>query len=124
MRILIASLLLVATPVLAAPPAPEPPAGREAVILGFRQDGLVDYRIDPPRGIYLRAVSDGKWYYLSVRPNCPRLAAADGFGVETGPQGRLDRYSTITVQGERCWLISVMESPAPPGYGKMHRHGG
>ncbi len=123
MRILLASLLLLAAPALPAAQSPEPPAGREAVILGFRQDGLVDYRIDPPRGIYLRAVSDGKWYYLHVRQNCPRLAAADGFGVETGPQGRLDRYSTITVQGERCWLTSVTESSAPPGYGQKHKRG-
>ncbi len=121
MRILLASLLL-ATPALAVPQAPEP-TGPEAVILGFRQDGLVDYRIDPPRGIYLRASSDGKWYYLHVRQNCPRLAAADGFGVETGPQGRLDRYSTITVQGERCWLTSITESPAPPGYRQKRKRG-
>jgi hypothetical protein len=122
MRTLLAALLL-ATPALAVPPASTPPTGPEAVILGFRQDGLADYRIDPPLGIYLRASSDGKWYYLHVRPNCPRLAAADGFSVETGPQGRLDRYSTITVQGERCWLTSVTPSPAPLGYGDYrHRH--
>ena len=122
MRMLLASLLL-ATPAHALPKAPPTPTGPEAVILGFRQDGLADYRIDPPRGIYLRASSDGKWYYLHVRQNCPRLAAADGFGVETGPQGRLDRYGTITVQGERCWLTSVTESPAPPGYGQKHKRG-
>ncbi len=123
MRILLAALLL-ATPALAVPPASTMPTEPEAVILGFRQDGLADYRIDPPRGIYLRASSDGKWYYLHVRQNCPRLAAADGFGVETGPQGRLDRYSTITVQGERCWLTSVTPSPAPPGYGDYRHHRG
>jgi hypothetical protein len=116
MRILLAPLLLlIAAPALAVPKGPEP-TGPEAVILDFRHDGLVDYRIDPPHGIYLRSVSDGKWYYLHVRPDCPRLASADGFGVETGPQGRLDKFSTITVQGQRCWLTSVTTSPTPPGY--------
>jgi hypothetical protein len=119
MRLLLASLLL-ATPALAVPKAP-PPTGPEAVILGFRQDGLVDYRIDPPHGIYMRAMN-GKWYYLHVRPNCPRLASAYGFGVDTGPQGQLDRYATITVEGQRCWLDSVTASPAPPGYGQRRHH--
>jgi hypothetical protein len=114
MRALFAALLI-ATPALTVPQAPEPPTGPEAVVLGFRQDGLTDYRIDGKRGIYLRA-QDGHWYYLRVRPECPRLAAADGFGVETGPAGRLDKYSTISVQGQRCWLSSVVRSPEPPGY--------
>lgn len=122
MRCLLAALLF-STPALAVPQAPAAPTGPETAIIGFRQDGMADYRIDPPRGIYLRASSDGKWYYLHVRPNCPRLAAADGFGVETGPGGRLDKFSTITVQGDRCWLTSVTPSPEPPGYrsGKHHR---
>jgi hypothetical protein len=120
MRFLLASLLLLATPALAVPTAPEP-TGPEAVIMGFRQDGLVDYRIDPPHGIYMRAM-DGKWYYLHVRPDCPRLASARGFGVDAGPQGQLDRYAIIAVEGQRCWLKSVTVSPPPPGYDeRRHR---
>lgn len=118
MRLLFASLLAtLAAPAFAVPVAPTAPTGPEQTILDFRRDGMSDYRIDGTRGIYLLAAGNGRWYYLHVMPDCPRLAAADGFSVSTfGPDGRLDRDSIITVQGRRCMLTSVTASPVPPGY--------
>ncbi|HET8613129.1 MAG TPA: hypothetical protein VFL92_10225 [Sphingomonas sp.] len=110
--------VLLAALVLAA--APAPPPGREATILGYAQDGPVDYRIDGQRGIWVRA-ENGNWYYLHIQGPCPRLAPQSAFSVETGPQGQLDRYSVIHVEGDRCLLSSVTTSAPPPGYGK-HRH--
>ncbi len=117
MRPLLASFAVAAAfPALAVPRAAEAPSGPDVSIIEFQQDGMSDYRIDGKRGIYVLAAGDGRWYYLHVLPNCPRLAAADGFSVDTGPNGRLDRQSVITVQGQRCMLSSVTRSPVPPGY--------
>ncbi|MBA2934753.1 hypothetical protein HZF05_11660 [Sphingomonas sp. CGMCC 1.13654] len=118
MRLLLAPLLaLSAAPALAVPVAPEAPTGPEVSIPFFGQDGMSDYRIDGTRGIYLLSATDGKWYYLHVQPNCPRLAQAQGFGVDTaGPGGPLDNKAVIVVEGQRCLLSSVTRSPVPPGY--------
>jgi hypothetical protein len=121
MKIVLALLCscLAASAFAKVPVAPVAPDGPEAAILYFRQDGMVDYRIDGPRGIYLLSQHDG-WFYLKPEGDCPRLAASDSFGVETGPQGRLDRYSAIIVQGWRCQLASVVRSPMPPGWRAKH----
>ena len=117
MRLLSAALIATLPgPALAVPHAAEAPTGPETAIPFFGQDGMSDYRIDGTRGIYLLSKTDGKWYYLHVQPDCPRLAQVEGFGVDTGPGGRLDRTSTITVEGQRCLLSSVTRSPVPPGY--------
>jgi hypothetical protein len=118
MRLLLASLIAtLASPALAVPIALHAPTGPEETILDFQRDGMSDYRIDGTRGIYVLAAGNGRWYYLHVMPNCPRLASADGFSVSTfGPDGRLDRDSIISVQGQRCMLSSVTASPVPPGY--------
>lgn len=108
--------MLCATPALAVPRAAKAPSGPEVAVPFFGADGTSDYRIDGERGIYLLSATDGKWYYLHVAPDCPRLAAARGFSVDTGPSGRLDRSSTIMAEGERCLLSSVTRSPVPPGY--------
>jgi len=118
MRLLLGPLIAVlATPAVAVPVAPQAPAGPEVSIPFFGQDGMSDYRIDGTRGIYLLSKTDGKWYYLHVQPECPRLAQAEGFSVDTaGPGGPLDNKATIRVEGQRCLLSSVTRSPAPPGY--------
>jgi hypothetical protein len=108
--------LLLAALLAAVPVAPEAPTGPEVRLPFFGADGLSDYRIDGERGIYLLSQTDGQWYYLHVRPKCPRLAAANGFRVDTGASGQLDRSSAIVVQGFRCQLTSVTHSPVPPGY--------
>jgi hypothetical protein len=118
MRLLLASLIAaVSAPALAVPVAPQAPSGPEVAIPFFGQDGMSDYRIDGARGIYLLSATNGQWYYLHVQPDCPRLAQAQGFSVDTaGPGGPLDNKATITVEGQRCLLSSVTRSPVPPGY--------
>lgn len=97
--------------------APQP-VGAETAIVGFAQDGMADYRIDGERGAWVRASLDGRWYYLRTQNPCGRLRGANGFGLDLGPGGRLDKYAAITAQGWRCPLASVTVSEPPPGYGK------
>ncbi|WBO23023.1 hypothetical protein [Sphingomonas abietis] len=113
-------MAVIATPTLAVPRAAEAPTGPEVTIPFFGEDGTSDYRIDGERGIYLLSATDGQWYYLHVSPDCPRLASARGFSIDTGPNGQLDRSSTIMVEGWRCLLSSVTRSPVPPGYKTLH----
>ena len=63
---------------------------------GFRQDGLADYRIDPPRGIYLRAEFRRE---MVLPPRPPELPA-------TGGGGRLRRRDRATAAG------SIATAPA------------
>lgn len=121
MKAAILSLALLASATAARMPvAPEPPTGPETAIIEFQQDGMSDYRIDGDRGIYVLAAGDGHWYYLKVLPDCPRLSSVNGFSVDTGPNGRLDRQSVIRVEGQRCMLSSVVRSPPPPGRKTLH----
>lgn len=105
--ILLAAALLGAAPAFALGAA----AGSDARIPRLR--GMLEYEADGHKGVFIRA-DTGRWYYASVQPDCPRLRQNVAISFLTAPNGDLDRYSAINVEGWRCMITDIAESPPPP----------
>jgi hypothetical protein len=104
---------LLAAAVAPTPAATEMPAPREESIPFVRSDGILEWRADGDRGLFIRSMS-GAWYHARTMAPCGRLASAVSIGFETRGPDRLDRYGTIRVEGWRCPLASVTRSEGPP----------
>ncbi len=87
---------------------------RETSIIDAASDGIVEWKADEDRGLYLRAL-DGGWYYARMANRCPRLKVATRLGFQTAPDGQLDRYGAVYAEGWRCQIDSLTRSAPPPG---------
>lgn len=56
----------------------------------------------------------GQWFRATFFAPCFELPFAEQVGFVTDATGRLDRFSSILVNGERCYFRSF-EEIAPPG---------
>ena len=103
--------------VAAAMLSPAPDAGapklREESIPFVRSDGILEWRADGDRGLYIRSMS-GDWYHASTMGRCGRLTSALSIGFETRGPDQLDRFGALRVEGWRCPLASVTRSEGPP----------
>lgn len=85
----------------------------EASIPYADRDGIVEWKVDGDRGLYIRGMTGG-WFYARTLGKCGRLQTADTLGFETSATGDLDRHGAIRAQGWRCPLTSVVRSEGPP----------
>jgi len=114
---MLAPIMLAAFLAGASAPPPATDYGRETVIPRISE--FIDYVTDPKKGVYVRG-DTGKWYYARVQQACPRLRYTANLHFIDTRQNQLDKYGAIMVEGWRCQIASVVESPPPPGYGHHH----
>jgi Family of unknown function (DUF6491) len=55
-----------------------------------------------------------KWYKATLFGNCINLSFAQELEFESNPSGTFDKFSAIRVRGQRCPLVSLVETTAPP----------
>ena len=122
MKNLALSLAAVLLPLSAAAAANEsaPESAKEARALGvessivFPSDSSIrNWQADRERGIWIQG-RDNDWYYGTFAGLCRDLDFAQAIGFETRGAGRLDKFSSIIVRGERCQLSSFVTSAPPP----------
>jgi hypothetical protein len=108
---IIAALLLGAAPALAA----DGPATSARETRVPRIGRFLEHRADGNRGVYIRA-DTGRWYYARMQGGqCPRLRPNVAISFLGARGGNFDRFGAIRVEGWRCMVDSVVESPPPPG---------
>jgi hypothetical protein len=108
------------TPAVAPAPAAKPgqlPPGQEGRIpFANARDGILDWRADGERGIWVE--SPGRqWYYGKFMSSCLGLDFANRVGFDTEANGDFDKFSFVVVRDgfpERCQLISLVTSNGPP----------
>jgi hypothetical protein len=111
----LAAVLLPLSAVAAAnEPAKEPRAlGVESSIVFPSDSSIRNWQADRDRGIWIQGRGND-WYYGSFAGFCRDLDFAQAIGFETRGAGRLDKFSSIIVRGERCQLSSFVTSAPPP----------
>lgn len=114
---MLAPIMLAAFLAGASAPPPQTEVGRETAIP--RISGFLDHVVDAKKGVYIRG-DTGKWYYARTEAPCSRLRSTASINFVGTVQNQLDRYGALVVEGWRCQLTSVVESPPPPGYGRHH----
>ena len=110
---LAAVLLPLSAAAAANEPAKEPRAlGVESSIVFPSDSTIRNWQADRGRGIWIEG-RRGEWYYGTFAGFCRDVDFAQAIGVETRGAGRLDKFASIIVRGERCMLSSFVTS-APP----------
>lgn len=74
--------------------------------------GIEDWRAVGDEAILIKARND-EWYHASFFSRCMGLNYSTAVGFVTQPAGSLDKFSSILVDGERCWfkdLTRISES--------------
>ncbi len=110
----LAAMLLPLSAAAATEPAKEPrQLGVESSIVFPSDSTIRNWRADRDRGIWIEG-RRGEWYYGTFAGFCRDLDFAQAIGVETRGAGRLDKFASIIVRGERCMLSSFVTSAPPP----------
>ncbi|HEY0115581.1 MAG TPA: DUF6491 family protein [Allosphingosinicella sp.] len=111
------SLLLAAALGLALQPAgaatPAAPDAQETAVPDAGRDGILEWKADGDRALYLRSLTGG-WYYARTANRCSRLNSASSLRFLTRGSRDLDRYGAVIAEGWRCPLVSVTRSGPPP----------
>lgn len=110
----LAAMLLPLSAAAATGPAAEPRALGVESGIAFPGDSTIrNWQADRDRGIWIQD-RRGDWYYGGFAGICRDVGFAQAIGVETRGAGRLDKFASIIVRGERCPLISFVSSAPPP----------
>ncbi|WP_332818261.1 DUF6491 family protein [Sphingopyxis sp.] len=111
----LAAMLLPLSAAAAAEPAASAPRalGVESSIVFPSDSSIRNWQADRSRGIWIQD-RRGNWYYGTFAGYCRDVDFAQAIGVETRGAGRLDRFASILVRGERCQLSSFVTSEGPP----------
>jgi hypothetical protein len=55
-----------------------------------------------------------RWYKATLFGHCINLPFANKIAFDSNPGGSFDKFSAILVRGQRCPLMSLVETTAPP----------
>ena len=107
---------------LASPAVAAPPAAPEASIpFANHPRAIRTFEAVGDDILYLQD-RQGRWYRAELGGPCIGLRWANGIGYDTRGGLSLDRFSTILVGDERCPIVSLTRSEAPPRrHGKKNR---
>jgi hypothetical protein len=92
-----------------------PPAeiGRDASIRFANYRGVRDFHPVGDDAVYLQD-AQRRWYRAQLAAPCFDLPFANRIGIDTRGSSNLDRFGTLIVGRDRCQLISLVKSEAPP----------
>lgn len=104
------ALMLAAPPAIAAQPGKQ----SEASIPFANHFGVRDWVSQGDQTIYFQAYSGRQWYKATLWRPSPDLPFATAIGFDTGPIDRLDKWSTVVIEGQRYPLLSFVAVDGPP----------
>ena len=103
--------LFTALPVAAA--AASEPKHAEEVSIPFPETGIRSWHATDDRTLYV-IDNRRRWYRVELMRPCVGLPYAYAIGFDTRGMRRIDRFSAITHEGQRCPVRSVVRSDGPP----------
>ncbi len=74
--------------------------------------GIRDWRPGPGESLLVQSLNR-KWYRVTFFGSCPEIRFTDTVAFVTEPNGSLDRFSSILVEGRRCWFRTFSEITDP-----------
>ncbi|MCJ2178100.1 DUF6491 family protein [Novosphingobium album (ex Hu et al. 2023)] len=112
----IALLAAVPFPALAEPAAPETeaaPSQADASIPFANHGGVWNWRAEGNRTVYFED-NHRNWYKAELMGFAPDLPFVNFIGLDTRPNGTLDRWSAVYIHGQRYPLTSFVKVDGPP----------
>ncbi|CDO38088.1 DUF6491 family protein [Novosphingobium sp. KN65.2] len=113
--------LLVATPAMAGP-APAASARHSEASIPFADHGGVDdWRAGDSHTIYFRD-NHRQWYRAELMSPSYDLPYVEDIGIDTRPNGTLDKFGAVIVKGQRYQIASFERVDGPPSKGSKGLH--
>lgn len=92
---------------------PVPALAEERVSIPFADIGnIYNWHSDDSNELYVQSLNKD-WYRITFWSPCTELPFAVGIAFVTDSIGSLDKFSSILVNGERCWFKTFEKSEAP-----------
>ncbi|HEX7082444.1 MAG TPA: DUF6491 family protein [Gammaproteobacteria bacterium] len=84
-------------------------------VIHFADIGNIrDWQADGAEALYVQS-ANRDWYRATFWSPCPALRFATAIAFVTEPNGSLDRYGSILVDGEQCWFRTFERASPPEG---------
>jgi hypothetical protein len=113
-------LCLSACAALADTPAPVQGPSPEAQIAFANHGGIYNWQVVDDRTVLIQSQSR-KWYKATLFSPCFDLPFAERLGFESNSDGSFDKFSAIQVRSQKCPLVSLVETTAPPKKSKAKK---
>lgn len=118
MKISLRSLAIAAASCAAVLAAGSATAEQKHTAIPFADLGNIrSWHADSPDALYVQAMNR-KWYRITFWSPCNSLPFAIRIAFVTDTLGSLDKYSSILVDGERCWFRTFEPTSGPPAAAK------
>jgi len=113
-------LCLLACAAMADTPAPAQAPAPEAQIAFANHGGIYNWQVVDNRTVLIQS-QNRKWYKATLFSTCFDLPFAERLGFESNSDGSFDKFSSIQVRGQKCPLVSLVETTAPPKKSKAKK---
>jgi len=97
----------------AASSAAAAPAPALEVQIPFANRNLWNWQVVDDQTVLIQDQSR-RWYKATLFGHCINLPFAQRIAFDSNPGGTFDKFSAILVRGQRCPLMSLVASTAPP----------
>jgi hypothetical protein len=97
-------------PASSAAAAPAPPAEAQ---IPFAKRNIWNWQVVDDQTVLIQD-QGRRWYKAVLFNHCIDLPFANTIAFDSNPGGTFDKFSAILVRGQRCPLISLVETTAPP----------
>ncbi len=85
----------------------------EASIPFADRGGIFDWRVLDDKTVLIES-QQRVWYKATLLAPCTDLPFAERIGFESNPDGSFDKFSSIQYRDQRCPLVSLVKTTAPP----------
>jgi hypothetical protein len=97
-------------PAASAPTATAPAAEAQ---IPFAKKNIWNWQVVDDKTVLIQDQSR-QWYKATLFGNCINVSFADRIGFDSNPTDTFDKFSAILVRGQRCPLMSLVKTNAPP----------
>ena len=94
-------------------------AAQNASIPFINQGGIRDWQAPNERTLYVQG-RNRQWFRAELAGVCRGLDSVNSIGFDTGHSNRFDRFSSVTVRGQRCRVTSLERVDGPAKGVKHH----
>ena len=89
------------------------PANHAAATIHFADLGNIrEWRPDGNEALLVES-QNGTWYRATFWAPCINLPVSEAIAFVTEPNGSLDAFSSVLVEGNRCWFKTFQQTTEP-----------
>ena len=107
------AVLLCMLAAAAAADSPTSAPAAEARIPFADHGGIYNWQVVDNRTVLIQG-QDRRWYKATLLSACTDLPFAERIGFESNADGSFDKFSSVQVRDQKCPLVSLVETAAPP----------